>query len=666
MKRIALLFPVLLIMATAVQAAPVKHSLSSPDGKINVEVDLTAGIRYSVSMDGICLIAPSEISMTLENGTVYGGSAKLLKAVKRTVDETIDAVVYRKSKVENHFNELTLKFKEFSVIFRAYDDGIAYRFVSASKVPFNVVSEKASFNFAEDYMTYIPYVQQNDETLATQFHNSFENKYTHQHISEYDKSHYAFLPVLVEAANGVKMVISEADLLHYPGMHIYNGDGDTSFEGVFAPYPKNRIPEPDSDRQISMYVDGVEDFISKCEPHCSFPWRLVAISTSDEQLTNNDMVYRLASAQEPSEDFSWVKPGKVAWDWWNSWNLYGVDFKSGVNTETYKYYIDFASKHGIEYVILDEGWSPGDLADLTKVIPEVDLDELLRFGEEKGVGIILWAGFYPFQKDIEGICKFYSAKGVKGFKVDFMDSDDQGIPEFLEKCAVAGAKYHLMMDFHGIYKPTGLSRKYPNVVNYEGIYGLEQMKWGADPDQVDYDVTVPFIRLFAGPADYTQGAMRNASFRNVRAVSSEGMSPGTRCRQLAEYVVFFSPLNMLCDSPSNYMGEPECTEFIAGIPTVWDETIALQGKVAEYIAVARRSGDQWYVGAMTDWTARDLTLDLSFLGEGEYEMVIFRDGVNADKAARDYKKLKASVPADRQVSIHLAPGGGYAARIVKK
>jgi len=290
-----------------------------------------------------------------------------------------------------------------------------------------------------------------------------------------------------------------------------------------------------------MYVDGVEDYIARCEPFCEFPWRLIAISASDEQLVDNDMVYRLASAQDPSSDFSWVKPGKVAWDWWNDWNLYGVDFVSGVNTETYKYYVDFASEHGIEYVILDEGWSPTEKADLLQVIPEVDLDEIIRHGKEKGVGIILWAGFYPFQKDIEGVCKYYSEKGVKGFKVDFMDSDDQCIPEFLEKAAAIGAKYHLMMDFHGIYKPTGLSRTYPNVVNYEGIHGLEQMKWAASPAQVDYDVTVPFIRFFAGPADYTQGAMRNAVARNICSVYSEGMSPGTRCRQLAEYVVFFSP-----------------------------------------------------------------------------------------------------------------------------
>lgn len=649
-------------------AAPKTQSLHSPDGKIAVTVDLRGGIAYGISVDGVEVLAPSAISMTLSDGTVYGGEAKLVKSTTRSVRQTLDAIVYRKSKVEDNFNELTLKYKAFSIIFRAYDDGVAYRFVSSSKQPFNVASEQAAFTFPKDWNMYVPYVQQNDETLETQFHNSFENLYAHHKVTEWDKTHLAFLPLMVEADNGVKLCISESDLRHYPGMYLYNGDASLTLSSRYAPYPKERLCDqsPKNPWLIPMWVHGTEDYIAKCDPGCSFPWRLVAISRNDAQMADNDMVYRLATPQESSADFSWVKPGKVAWDWWNAWNIYGVDFKSGINTETYKYYIDFASANGIEYVILDEGWSPRPAADLLQVIPGLDLECLVEYGRQKNVGIILWAGFYPFQRNIEGICRHYSEMGVKGFKVDFMDSDDQQIPEFLETSAAIAAKYRLMLDFHGIYKPTGLSRTYPNVVNYEGIYGLEQMKWGAAASQVDYDVTVPFIRLFAGPADYTQGAMRNASKNNIRSVSSEAMSPGTRCRQLAEYVIFFSPLNMLCDSPSNYIREPECTKFIASVPTVWDETVALSGKLAEHIAMARRSGEDWYVGAMTNWDARDMTLDLSFIGEGEYELEIFRDGVNADKAARDYKKESASLPADRQLSIHMAPGGGFVARISKK
>ena len=663
MKKVLTLLALLACVTSF--AAPKQYSVCSPNGKVAVSIDLTSGISYSVALDGAQLISPSEISMTLSDGTVYGGAAKLVKASTRSVRSTVPAVVYRKAEVQDNFNELTLRYKAFSVIFRAYDDGVAYRFVSASKVPFTVSSEQATFAFPKDWKAYIPYVAQNDEELSTQFHSSFENKYAHEKLSAFDKTHYAFLPLVVEACNGVKLCISESDLLHYPGMYLYNADGSTTLTGVYAPYPKNRVPEP-GDRVISMYVDGVEDYIASCEPGCSFPWRLVAIAESEVQLMDNDLVWNLASPQDPEADFSWVKPGKVAWDWWNSWNIYGVDFESGVNTATYKYYIDFASKYGVEYVILDEGWSPGEAGDLRKVIPEIDLDELISYGASKGVGIILWAGFYPFQKDIEGICEYYAAKGVKGFKVDFMDSDDQGIPEFLERSAKAAAANHLMLDFHGIYKPTGLSRKYPNVVNYEGVYGLEQMKWGADPDQVNYDVTIPYIRLFAGPADYTQGAMRNACYDNVRPVSSEGMSPGTRCHQLAEYIVFFSPLNMLCDSPSNYLGEPECTGFIASVPTVWDETRAVEGKIGEYAVTARRSGDTWYVGGINNWEARDLHLDLTFLGDGDFQVVMFKDGVNADKAARDYKKVEAPLHDCHHLKVHMAPGGGFAAVITRK
>lgn len=344
-----------------------------------------------------------------------------------------------------------------------------------------------------------------------------------------------------------------------------------------------------------------------------------------------------------------------------------MDFKAGINNETYKYYIDFASTHGIAYVILDEGWAVNLQADLFQVIPEIDIQELVDYGKERGVGIILWAGYWAFNRDMEKVCKHYSEMGVKGFKVDFMDRDDQLMVNFHARAAETAARYDLMLDFHGTYKPTGLSRRWPNVVNYEGVHGLEQMKWRPkECDQVTYDVTVPFIRMAAGPMDYTQGAMRNAKKDNYRPVYDEPMSQGTRCRQLAEYVVFDSPLNMLCDSPSNYIAEAECTEFIAACPETWDESLGVNGEIGKYITIARRSGDAWYVGALTGWDERDLTIDLSFLGEGEWVLDIFQDGINADKAARDYKHTGAAVPADRKITVHLAPGGGWVAKITRK
>jgi hypothetical protein len=443
-----------------------------------------------------------------------------------------------------------------------------------------------------------------------------------------------------------------------------NETGKTSLKAVHAPYPK--VKEQGGHNQLQMLVKERENYIAKTSGTRSFPWRAFIISRNDKELADCDMVYRLASPSRVN-DISWIKPGKVAWDWWNDWNLYGVDFRAGINNPTYKYYIDFAAEHGIEYVILDEGWAVNLQADMMQVIPEIDLQELVDYGKSKNVGIILWAGYWAFARDMENVVKHYSDMGVKGFKVDFLDRDDQEMVNFVYEASEVCAKYKMLVDFHGVFKPTGLQRTYPNVLNYEGVNGLEQLKWSPESyDMVTYDVTIPFIRMIAGPMDYTQGAMRNAVKGNYCPVNSEPMSQGTRCRQLATYVIFESPFNMLCDAPSNYRREKECTEFISNIPTIWDETVSLDGKVSEYVAIARRHGNDWYIGVLTNWTPRELDLDLSFLGEGDYILELFKDGINADRAARDYKKEVIPVPANRKLRIRMAPGGGYAARIQKR
>jgi alpha-glucosidase len=451
-------------------------------------------------------------------------------------------------------------------------------------------------------------------------------------------------------------------------MYLYNdkldGEQDSALEARFAGYPDE--VRQGGHNNLQMEVQSRHPYIAKCSGEQAFPWRVISVSTEDIQMADNDMVYCLATPADPTKDWSWVKPGKVAWDWWNDWNIDGVDFVSGINNDTYKHYIDFASKNGIEYVILDEGWSVKGAADLFQVVPEIDLEMLVEYASERNVGLILWAGYWAFDRDMEKVCEHYSKMGIKGFKIDFMDRDDQYMVDFHRRASETTAKYHMMADFHGSYKPTGLHRTYPNVVNYEGVHGLEQMKWDTpETDQVTYDVTIPFIRMVAGPFDYTQGAMRNATKKNYHPVNTEAMSQGTRCRQLAEFVIFDSPFSMLCDSPSNYMSEAECTGFIADIPTVWDETKALDGKVSDYIVMARRSGDKWWVGAMTDWDARDLEIDLSFLPAGEYTIEIYRDGINADRAARDYKKVVEDFTPGK-LNVHMAPGGGFAAKIVKK
>ena len=636
-------------VATAATAAPKDYTLSSPDGGLEVKITADDGISWSLYRDGACLLTPSRVSMTLEDGTVYGTGK--FRTAKGSDDDN---------------NSLTFKFKECDLVFKAFDDGVAYRFISRSKTPFKVVSEQAEFALPDDWSMYVPYVRDYTDNFETQYFNSFENTYSHIRVSEWDSARLAFLPLLVEAPEGVKLCIMETDLMNYPGMYLYNGDGDTSLEGSYARYPKEM--EQGGHNMLQMVVRSREDYIAKYDGATSFPWRIVAVSAEDKDLLANRLAYRLATPAAEGSDYSWVRPGKVAWDWWNDWNLTGVDFKTGINNDTYKYYIDFASKHGIEYVILDEGWAVNLKADLMQVVPEIDLEELVEYGRERNVGIILWAGYWAFDRDMENVCRYFSEMGVKGFKIDFMDRDDQMMVDFHRRAAETAAKYHLLVDFHGTYKPAGLDRTYPNVVNYEGVHGLEQMKWsGENVDQVTYDVTIPFIRMVPGPMDYTQGAMRNASRGNYRPVNSEAMSQGTRCRQLAEYIVFNSPLTMLCDSPSNYMKEPECLEFISEVPTVWDEIVPLDGKVAEYVAVAKRKGDVWYVGGMTNWDARDMEVDLlQVLGDGEWTVEIFTDGVNADRAGCDYRKseyvLKAADNNTFRLGVHLAPGGGFAAK----
>ena len=654
----------LLLIAPSLTAAPRSFSLSSPDGRLVVDLKAGDQISYSLSCKGTPVMAPSTVSIQLADGTVYDGSVRFERAMPRSVDGSFEARVYKRAVVKERYNELTLRYKTFDLVFRAYDAGIAWRFVSRSKKDFIVRDEQAEFRFAEDVEAAVPYVK--PDSPRDPFLNGFEAYYDIHPLSAWKEAQKAFLPVSFKMANGWRVNITESDLLDYPGMYLKHLGG-TALGGLYPPYPK--LIEQDGYNKLQGIVRTTEDYIARQPAGAELPWRIVALAENDRELLDSDLVYEL-SRPAANIDWSWVKPGKVAWDWWNDWNIQGVDFRAGINTKTYKYYIDFAAAHGIEYVILDEGWAVNLQADLFKIIPEIDLPEIVRYANSKGVGIILWAGYYAMDRDVEGICKYYSEMGVKGFKIDFMNRDDQLMVDFYTRVAETAARYHLLVDFHGAFKPSGLQRPYPNVINHEGVAGLEQMKWAQqNVDQVTYDVQIPFIRMFAGPLDYTQGAMRNATRRNYRPVNSEPMSQGTRCRQLAEYVIFEAPLTMLCDAPTNYLAEPECLKWMAAVPTVWDQTVALEGKLGDYAAIARSKGGAWYVGAMTDWDARDLEIDLAaFLPEGTYRVEIFRDGINADRKATDYVHEFQTVSvtaAKHTMNIHMAPGGGWTARFSK-
>jgi alpha-glucosidase len=655
MRRYLLL--VCLLATFAAYARKTKDfTVKSPGGAITVQISIDSVVQWSVDHKGQQVILPSKISLQLESGEVLGANPKVLSSLIQNIDTQFDAINFIEKTVHDHCTQLTLNCRgEYSIIFRVYDDAVAYRFVTKRTGDLVVKNEQANFNFAEDDKAFLP--MQWDYRAGKIFNSSFEALYHEVNLSNFPKDSLAFLPILVDIGQNKKVAVLEADLEDYPGMYVNLNETQKGLKGVYAPYPL------DAEVHGLNYIPNHRaDYIAKTTGTRNFPWRVMVISEQDKDLLNQDIVQKLASPPRLT-DYSWVKVGQVSWDWWNNWNVTHVDFKAGINTQTYKYYIDFAAANHLPYIIMDEGWS--EAMDLLKVAPAIDLPAIISYGKQKNVGVILWASWYAVTQGMDKAFPLYAKMGVKGFKIDFFDRDDQVVVESCYAIAKLAADNHLMVDYHGIYKPTGLQRTYPNVIGFEGVKGLENFKW-ANEDQPRYTNTIPFIRMLAGPMDYTPGAMRNATQANYRPINDNPMSKGTRCQQLAEYVVFHAPLQMLSDNPTIYMREQECTDFITKVPTTFDETVPLDGKVGEFVALARRKGDTWFVGAMTNWTPRELTIDCSFLPAGNYEAEIFKDGMNADRDATDYKREVIKVKSGDKLTMQLYGGGGWVARIYPK
>ena len=657
MPKTAKRFALLCLLGSALLNAQTgkKVEVKSPDGDILLRVTAGKKLQWSVEHKGRPVIEPSSISLTLDNGKVLGDNADVKSAVKTGVKSSFKALNYRKAVVPDIYNQLTLSCKgDYGVSFRVYDDAVAYQFVMARRGEIIVQDEEATFNFPDDHMAFIPI--QWDYRDGMIFNSSFEALYREIRISQFPEDSLAFLPVLVDAGRNQKVEILEADLEDYPGMYLELNETGKGFRGVYAPYPLEAHKVG-----INLIPTKRAYYIARTAGPRTFPWRAVVITESDGELLDCDIVQKLASPSR-IQDVSWIKPGQVSWDWWNSLNVSHVDFRVGKNTATYRHFIDFASANRVPYILLDAGWSVR--GDITRAIPAIDLEELAAYGNQKGVGLILWISWVDAMEQRSRAFPFYAKLGVSGLKIDFIDRDDQVAVASIYEIAKHAAECRLLVDYHGIFKPTGLQRTYPNVVGNEGVKGMENVKWAVE-DVPRYDVTLPFIRNLAGPMDYTPGAMRNSNRQNFRPINDMPMSQGTRCHQMAMYVVFDVPLQMLSDSPTLYQREQECTDFITKVPTTFDATVPLDGKVAEYVAVARRKGEIWFVGAMTNWDARELTLDFSFLDGGAYEAVVFKDGVNADRDATDYKKETFKMASGDKLNIVLASGGGWAARIEK-
>ena len=657
------------LMGLSSQAA--EYQVSSPNGKVKVVVNTDEAVKWSVSYGGKPVLLPSQIDIQLRQGKKSLGLGQIGKVAVRQIKSSFDSPFYKKATVKDEYGQMLMYTNQkFTIEVRAYDDGAAYRLISSNSKPSTVVNETAEFCFDADYQAFVPYV--NDNRGGERYCYSFESYYDEQPLSKMFNDSLAITPLAVCLPGGMKAIVMDAGVENYPGMFVKKGKAAHSLVAEFAPYPTEQPVRGYA--RLNLVPTKRADYIAKLNGKQSLPWRAVVITEKDADILNCDMAQRLAPACRIG-DTSWISPGKVAWDWWNNTNITGVDFKSGMNTDTYLYYIDFAAKNHLEYIIIDEGWSSEEslMKDLN---PEIDLPRLIAYGRQKGVGIILWSSWRNLigndpmcdQSVVETVMAHYADMGIKGFKVDFFDRDDQQVTASAYKIAEIAAKHHLHLDYHGL-KPFGIQRAYPNILNFEGVKGLENSKWeprvGDGPlhNQPRYDVTIPYLRMLAGPLDYTPGAMMNAMKDSFFGNNDHPMSQGTRVHQMAMYVTFEAPLQMLADSPTKYMQNQECTDFIAQIPTTFDETIALDGKLGEYTVIARRKGAVWYLAAMTDWTARDLTIDLSFLGEGTHQADIFADGVNAAKEATDYKHSRQAVKSSDRLAVHLSSGGGWTAII---
>ncbi|MBV5314996.1 MAG: glycoside hydrolase family 97 protein [Prolixibacteraceae bacterium] len=639
-----------LFIAFVLNASSKDYKVSSPNGQIAVTVSVDSQIKWSAAVANQSIFTNNTLSLDLGT-SVLGVNPKVASAKTSSVNETVQTVVAVKSKtIQNNYNQLNLVFKpNFTVSFRVFDNGIAYRFETGLKDEILVKNEEVGLNFAGDYGVLFP----EEETLFSHY----ERLYLDQKISALKAGRFASLPTLVKADNNIKIGITEADLFDYPCLFM-EATGKAAFK---SKYPKVILKsDQKGDREIKNIQEA--DYIAKTSGTRNFPWRVFMISTEDARLVENQMVF-LLSRENKITDASWIKPGLVAWDWWNENNVYGVDFKAGLDTKTYKYYIDFASKNKIPYIILDEGWTKST-TNIKEPNSTLNLQELIAYGKTKNVDIILWCLWNALDADMDVILDLYAKWGAKGIKVDFMARSEQYMVNFYERSAKACADRKLLIDFHGAFKPSGMARAYPNIINHEGVKGMENCKWSKDITP-EHDVTLCFTRMLAGPMDFTPGAMINKNEKDYAISFSNPMSLGTRCHQIAMYVCYDAPLQMLADSPSNYYKETESTSFISKMPTVWDNTKVLDAKVGDYILMARQKENNWYLGAMTDWTARTLDLDLSFLGEGAFEIEIMQDGINAEKSCNDYKRIVKQVTKADKIKIELAKGGGWAA-ICKK
>ena len=635
-----------LVAAWSMQVEAKTYRLTSPDGRNVVTVEYGPdGLKYSLSHDGEHQFVTTPLSMKVGESWWGAPGDRVRKVSRRNVENAVSFPVPRKyaSTVER-YSSMLLAFRDYDVEFRAYDDGVAYRFIGKTAGSGKVYAETSGYRFDEDYEAYV--------LLTKDLQCWYEEDYTVAKLSELPKERISLTPLMVTTGNA-RLLFSESDLHDYSGSYLVTAqDG---FDLALSAYPAEQELR---ERGSKRLVTAREDHIVECGLCRTFPWRVAGVFPlgNDAAILGSELICLLG--ERTSEDFSWVRPGKVLWDWWNCNNIYGVDFKAGINTETYRYLIDYAAAHGFEYVLFDEGWSGKN--DLLTLNPAVDMPALCSYAQEKGVGVCLWSNWVTIERQLCEALDLMASWGVKGIKVDFMERNDAEMVNFYERVAREAASRKMLVNFHSSYPADGLHALYPNVMTREGVVGLEYNKW-SERATPKHQLIIPYLRQWASGMDFTPGSMLNTQKKFFRIRHDEPMSQGTRCHHMAMYVVYESPLQMLSDSPSKYDENPKWLPFLEKVPSVWDETFPLLGVIGENIAVARRSGDTYYLGVMAAGDASSVTVDLDFLPEGEWTMTIWEDGINAGKNAVDFRHSSRKVESGATVPVTLAPNGGFVA-----
>ncbi|ASU35951.1 alpha-glucosidase [Mucilaginibacter xinganensis] len=603
---------------------------------------------------------PSEADMLLSNDQSFSFNNRIKShAIKSVNNEIISPVPEKRKKIKDVYNLLQISFtKPYKVEFRVYDDGVAYRFAASFKDSITVKNEVASFHFLAGSSAYFPAIHKRDD--ADVFHTSFEEQYPLRKLDSLENTALAYTPVLVALPTNPKIGIIESDLEDYPGMFL-SGTGSPVLVAKFAAYPLEE--KMTGGEYPQLLVTKRADYIARTKGTRTFPWRVLMLADEDRQLPSNDIVYRLAAPSRIG-DASWVRPGKGTDEWTINVNLFNVSFRSGVNTASYKYYIDFAKRFGFDRIMMDAGWS--DNLDLFKINPEINMDTIVAYAKEKGIKISMWTLAHTLNRQLEPALNQFNKWGVDFIMTDFIDRDDQKTVNFYYRIAKACADHHMMIMYHGAYPPKGFNRTYPNNVTREGVLGSEN-NIGSDRASPGHDVTLPFTRMLAGSFDYEPGMLNNATKKGFRPIEGMVMSQGTRCHQLAMFVVYDNPMEIFSGNPSQAWLEPKFTELLGSLPTTWDQTNVLDGKVGEYIVTARQNGDNWFIAGMSNWTPRDITVKFDFIDASvKYKATICKDGVNADRYAADYILNDISIKQNDIIKIHLAPGGGFLIKLVKE